>query len=98
MSRDDLRTNIARAVHKAATRDNLQELTEYGNAGPIADGVLAALSGLLSEVASHLQSTRVFLTSREKMHPCGVDIHDELLATLSAALTTTPSKDAPHHG
>lgn len=41
---------------------------------------------LLAEVELHLQSARIFITSREKMHPCGVDLHDELLAKVSAAI------------
>ena len=41
---------------------------------------------LLAEVELHLQQCRVFITSREKMHPCGVDLHDELQAKVTAAL------------
>jgi len=41
---------------------------------------------LLAEVELHLQSSRVFVTSREKMHPCGVDLHDELLTKVTAAI------------
>ena len=43
---------------------------------------------LLAEVELHLQSCRVFLTTREKMHPCGVDLHDELLVKVTAAIET----------
>lgn len=41
---------------------------------------------LLAEVELHLQSCRVFLKTREKMHSCGVDLHDELLAKVTAAI------------
>lgn len=41
---------------------------------------------LLAEVELHLQQCRVFITTREKMHPCGVELHDELLAKVTAAL------------
>jgi len=41
---------------------------------------------LLAEVELHLQQCRVFITSREKMHPCGVDLHDELQVKVTAAL------------
>jgi len=41
---------------------------------------------LLAEVELHLQQSRVFITSREKMHPCGVELHDELQAKVTAAL------------
>lgn len=43
---------------------------------------------LLADVELHLQSVRIFLTKREKMHPCGVDLHDELQARVTAALST----------
>lgn len=43
---------------------------------------------LLAEVELHLQSSRVFVTSREKMHPCGVELHDELLGKVTAAIET----------
>lgn len=41
---------------------------------------------LMAEIELHLKSCRIFLTSREKMHPVGVDIHDELLAKVTAAI------------
>jgi hypothetical protein len=41
---------------------------------------------LLADVDLHLQSVRVFITSREKMHPCGVELHDELLAKVTGAI------------
>lgn len=41
---------------------------------------------LLADVELHLKSCRIFLTSREKMHPCGVELHDELLANVTAAI------------
>lgn len=43
---------------------------------------------LLAEVELHLQSSRVFVTTREKMHPCGVELHDELLGKVTAAIET----------
>lgn len=41
---------------------------------------------LLADVELHLKSCRIFLTSREKMHPCGIELHDELLANVTAAI------------
>lgn len=43
---------------------------------------------LLAEVELHLKSSRVFVTTREKMHPCGVELHDELLGKVTAAIET----------
>lgn len=37
------RTAIAWAICRAATPENLQELSNYGNAGPIADAVISAI-------------------------------------------------------
>ena len=48
---------------------------------------------LLAEVELHLQSTRIFITTREKMHPCGVDIHDELLAKVTAAISEEDARN-----
>lgn len=50
---------------------------------------LMRVAKLLADVELHLKSVRIFLTTREKMHPCGVDIHDELLRTVTAALEET---------
>lgn len=41
---------------------------------------------LLADVELHLKSSRVFVTTREKMHPCGVELHDELLGRVTAAI------------
>lgn len=41
---------------------------------------------LLAEIELHLQWARVFITTKEKAHPCGVDLHDELLAKVTAAI------------
>ena len=41
---------------------------------------------LLADVELHLKSIRVFITSRQQSHPCGVDIHDELQAKVTAAI------------
>ncbi|WP_338469085.1 hypothetical protein V3I01_08250 [Sphingomonas sp. gentR] len=41
---------------------------------------------LLAEVELHLKSSRIFITTREKMHPCGVELHDELLGRVTAAI------------
>jgi hypothetical protein len=41
---------------------------------------------LLADVELHLKSCRIFLTTREKIHPCGVELHDEIHARVTAAI------------
>jgi len=41
---------------------------------------------LLADMELHLKSSRIFITTREKMHPCGVELHDELLGRVTAAI------------
>ena len=38
---------------------------------------------LLKEAYSSLQHDRVFITSREKMHSSGVELHDELIQKIA---------------
>lgn len=37
---------------------------------------------LLREVAVTMRHARTFITSREKMHPTGIDLYDQLLAEI----------------
>lgn len=39
---------------------------------------------ILKDVIETMRHARVFITSREKMHPTGVQLYDELLAKLTA--------------
>ena len=41
---------------------------------------------LLSEVELHLKSIRIFLHTREKIHPIGLDLHDEILTKVTNAI------------
>lgn len=41
---------------------------------------------LLADMELHLKSSRIFITTREKMHQCGVELHDELLGRVTAAI------------
>jgi hypothetical protein len=54
--------------------------------GPSGECQLAVSPQLLADLELHLQSCRVFLTSREKLHPYGVDLHDEIVAQLKAVI------------
>lgn len=38
----------------------------------------------LKEVIDTMRHARIFITSREKMHPTGIQLYDELLAKLTA--------------
>jgi hypothetical protein len=50
------------------------------------DGADHELIVLLSEVEMHLKSVRIFISTREKIHPVGLDLHDEVLASVTARL------------
>ncbi len=50
--------------------------------------------GLLTDVKVTLSHGRTFITSREKMHPDGVKLWDELLAKVEAALSRPPEPTA----
>jgi len=41
---------------------------------------------LLSEAAAELRHASIFIRSREKMHPDGVKLYDDLLARIEAEL------------
>ena len=43
---------------------------------------------ILQEILVTMKHARIFITSREKMHPTGVELYDELLEKL--ARRTTP--------
>lgn len=70
------------------------ELIGFGNASMQSatktDPVDLARLQLMADIELHLQSARVFLTSREKMHPCGIELHDELQARVTAAIQPEP--------
>jgi hypothetical protein len=44
-----------------------------------------ATSFSLKEIIETMRHARVFIVTREKMHPTGVDLYDELVAKLDAA-------------
>lgn len=44
----------------------------------------APVENLLEEIIVTMRHARVFLTSREKMHPTGVALYDELLQKLTS--------------
>jgi hypothetical protein len=50
------------------------------------------LRGLVEEASYGMKSYRVFVECREKAHPHGVDLYNELIARLDAALS--PPKEA----
>lgn len=50
------------------------------------------LLALLKEVQIELRHCRVFVTSREKSHPTGVELYDELAAKVDAAIVAFPEE------
>lgn len=50
----------------------------------------------MQEASHTMKFSRVFIGSREKMHPDGQDLYDAALAQLNAALSTLT--DTPSHG
>lgn len=44
------------------------------------------LAALLAEVELELRHSRVFIGSREKMHPTGIELYEQLHAKVNAAL------------
>lgn len=77
----------------AADQDALAaSRTEAPAAGtPLAE----ALAKWLSEFTGGAGHTRVFLTSREKMHPTGIDLWDESVAKAKDLLRALASEAAP---
>lgn len=49
---------------------------------------------LLAEALVTLRHARVFVTSREKMHPTGVNLYDQLMADIEVALKS-PGPEIP---
>jgi hypothetical protein len=49
---------------------------------------------LLHEALVTLRHARVFITSREKMHPTGVELYDRLVTDIEAALKS-PGPELP---
>ena len=45
---------------------------------------IEALEAVLREVIVTMRHAHVFITSREKMHPTGVELYDELLTKIAA--------------
>lgn len=45
---------------------------------------------LLREVAVTMRHARTFITSREKMHPTGVELYDQLLDEIRLEVGETP--------
>ena len=82
-----LQTRIAWAICRAATPDALQELRELGNAGPIADAVIAALA-TQCDVRDAIRSAKI---KADKVH--GIAWHNleevSRFELFLAALTTT---------
>lgn len=74
---DEIENALAMRTVTPATLDNTAATTSPEE--------LARIQ-LLADVELHLQSCRIFLTKREKMHPDGVSIHDELQARVTAAI------------
>jgi hypothetical protein len=53
---------------------------------------------LYLELMSTLKHARIFISSREKMHPTGVDLYDRLVSRLAACHPTSgikPTEDVP---
>lgn len=48
----------------------------------------AAPDNILADIIVTLRHARVFITSREKMHPTGVELFDELLGRLERRTST----------
>lgn len=55
-----------------------------------AEARLAEAKRLLYECQATLKHAAVFVRTREKMHPAGVELYDALLARLADALTLAP--------
>lgn len=49
----------------------------------------------LSEVITTMRHARVFISSREKMHPTGVELYDELLERLERTRSPHTPADRP---
>jgi hypothetical protein len=51
---------------------------------------------LLDDVIVTMRHARIFITSREKMHPTGIELYDELLEKLIARSVVTRPHGASH--
>ena len=47
---------------------------------------------ILADVIMTMRHARIFITSREKMHPTGIELYDELLGKLERRTATAPSR------
>ena len=86
------------------TADAIDKIDAALASHPDAEREVAGLDllQLLADIELHFKTDRVFWTSREKMHPHGVVLLDELQANVSAAInalgkapTTPPDTAAP---
>lgn len=57
-----------------------------------------SLPELLSEILVTLKHARIFIISREKMHPEGVRQYDELLAKVDSAVSSTERSPTENKG
>jgi hypothetical protein len=48
---------------------------------------------ILADIITTMRHARIFITSREKMHPAGIELYDELLGKLERRTLASPSQD-----
>ena len=49
---------------------------------------------LLERIKKEIEGYEVFISTREKMHPCGIEMHKDLLSDISKAIEEYKNEDS----